>query len=292
MSLTIQQYALAHALDVSNGGHRMEPWPAALPDHLSPTSISKHQRCPEAFRQRYVLGRKERAGEGLAIGSAVHEALEYSFREKISTRDDLPTGALLDYYDDVAWPASLEEKEEVGLIIWDTTEELAHARGKLMLGEYHNQVSPRVQPLAVEQWIDVDFGAPVPVRGRYDVETEHEMIDIKTGKRKQSKPKEDWRVQGGIYHEHAGKPVAFHVVSATEKTSTVSIQTPLDTPRLLVAPSVAQRQRMRENVRMIAATIQFYFTVLGPEEPWPTLGEYHDWACDWCGFRSDCVAWQ
>ena len=30
----------------------------------------------------------------------------------------------------------------------------------------------------------------------------------------------------------------------------------------------------------------------GPDEPWPTTGRFHTWACDYCGFRGDCPAWK
>lgn len=288
MKLDVSQYALAHALDVAHGSHKMDGWHPGLPDHLSPTSIALFQRCPEAFRRRYVLRQKERPGESLTIGSAVHRALEWNFEQKIQSHVDRPTAELLDYFDDVAWGETLEDNVDTA---WDTTPELAHIRARKMSGEYHQQVAPRVQPLAVETRISIEFGAPIPVWGVFDVEEAEQMIDFKTAKQRRSTPKGDWKIQAAIYHEHARKPVDFHVISVTEKTGTVAVTTPLEQPALQVAPSDEQRDRMREDVRMIAGTISFYMAVLGPDSAWPTFGIHHDWACQYCGFRNSCPAW-
>jgi hypothetical protein len=59
-------------------------------DHLSATQISMLNRCPEQYRQRYVLGKKERPGAALIVGGAFHEAIETDFAWKISN------GELLD----------------------------------------------------------------------------------------------------------------------------------------------------------------------------------------------------
>jgi hypothetical protein len=59
-------------------------------DHLSATQISMLNRCPEQYRQRYVLGKKERPGAALIVGGAFHEAIEDGLRNKISN------GELLD----------------------------------------------------------------------------------------------------------------------------------------------------------------------------------------------------
>jgi hypothetical protein len=48
-------------------------------DHLSATQISMLNSCPEQYRQRYVLGKKERPGAALIVGGAFHEAIEDDF---------------------------------------------------------------------------------------------------------------------------------------------------------------------------------------------------------------------
>jgi hypothetical protein len=55
-------------------------------DHLSATQISMLNSCPEQYRQRYVLGKKERPGAALIVGGAFHEAIEDDFAWKIRRR--------------------------------------------------------------------------------------------------------------------------------------------------------------------------------------------------------------
>ena len=261
-------------------------------DHLSPSSLSMLRRCPRQFQERYIFGRKERPAEAPVIGSAVHAGLEVNFEQKIASHQDMPTATLLDWYSDVGFAAIVEEQQERSghEVYWDTDPERARTRGRVMLGEYHNLVSPRIQPLSVEGSFSIDMGAPVPVVGRYDIERAESAIDVKTGKRKQSKPKESWRIQGVVYREATGKPVEFHSLTATDNNA-VTIVTPLEAEELLVKPSDVERAVLRENVRTIAAEAILYMELLGPDEPWPTYGRFHDWACGYCGFRGECPAW-
>jgi hypothetical protein len=55
-------------------------------DHLSATQISMLNRCPEQYRQRYVLGKKERPGAALIVGGAFHEAIETDFAGRSERR--------------------------------------------------------------------------------------------------------------------------------------------------------------------------------------------------------------
>ena len=155
----------------------------------------------------------------------------------------------------------------------------------------HNSVSPRIQPLAVETKVSVDLGASVPVEGRADIVREVSTIDWKTGKSAQKKPKESWRIQAAVYREATGKPVEFHSISATTR-GTVSIWTPAEVEGLLLMPTDRERAEMRRTLASIEAQACLLMDRLGPDEPWPTYGRFHTWACDYCGFRSTCPAWE
>jgi hypothetical protein len=271
-----------------------ERWPSELPDHLSPSQIAMFRRCPRQYQERYIHGRKERPAEAPVIGTAVHAGLERNFEQKISSHEDLPAAELLAWFADVGWETTLEVEQAKGgeEIFWDSDPEKAMRRARAMLGEYHTAVAPRIQPTGIEGMIEVDFGVQVPVIGRFDIELDSGVVDIKTGKRKQSKPKEGWRIQAAVYGEATGKPVEFHSLTATEGRREVSIVTPLESEALLVNPSPVERAVIRSNIRMVAAEIAMCMRLLGPDEPWPTYGKFHDWACDYCGFRGDCPAWR
>lgn len=261
-------------------------------DHLSPSSLSMLRRCPRQFQERYLFGKKERPAEAPVIGTAVHAGLELNFGQKITSGVDMSTAELLTWYSDVGFDSTIEaEQAKAGdSIAWDTDPERAKVRGRVMLGEYHNLVSPRVQPVSVEGSFAIDLGAPVPIVGRFDIEEAQQVIDVKTGKRKTSKPKEAWRIQGAVYNKARGKPVAFHSVSATEGNA-VSIVTPLESEDLLIALDAHELDVMSQDVRALAALACLLFDLYGLNQSWPTWGRFHDWACSYCGFRSNCPAW-
>jgi hypothetical protein len=284
-TLDAAQYEVERALAEWN----LSPWL----DHLSPSSLSMIRRCPRQFQERYIHGRKERPAEAPVIGTAVHAGLERNFVQKINTHEDIPTHELLDWYSDEGFARTVAaEQEKAGTdVFWDTDPDAAMARGKKMLGEYRNQVAPRIQPLSVEGSVSVDLGIPVPVIGRYDLLRETSTVDWKSGKSAKRKPQESWRIQAAVYGEATGRPVEFHSISATER-GTVTIVTPLEAEALLVQPTARERAQIRRTVQAIGAEAVFYMRLFGPDEPWPTHGRFHDWACSYCGFRNDCPAWE
>lgn len=262
-------------------------------NHFSPSSLSLLRECPRKFQQRYIRLLRERPGESPVVGNAVHRALERNFAQKIASHEDIPTVELVDWYSDEGFADTLfREQERAGLdVTWDTSPEEAMGRGRKMLGAYRNEVAPRIQPLSVEGSFSVDLGIPVPVVGRYDLERDESAVDFKSSKQKTSKPKESWQIQASIYSQATGKPVEFHTLACTLKTSAVSIVTPLESEALLVAQSPRSIAESRRTIAAIVREACFYMACFGPEEDWPTYGRFHMFACDYCGFRADCPAW-
>jgi len=60
-----------------------EAWVGGYISHLSASSLRLLRVCPEAWRRRYILGERERPGEALVLGKAVHSALEHTHRQKV-----------------------------------------------------------------------------------------------------------------------------------------------------------------------------------------------------------------
>lgn len=262
-------------------------------EHLSPSSLGMLARCPEQWRQRYVLGRKERPGEALVIGTAVHLAAERNFAQKVSSYEDIPVADLVAWYDDVAFVTALSERQEDGEeVAWDTGPDGARLRGRAITSAYHSQVAPRVQPTSVETKVEADVGLPVPVLGYADCLTTTTVIDLKTSKQARREVKPEWRFQSAIYGSITGKPVDFHVCSASEKTHRATINTPLESSGLSVWMPPEARLEAARNVRAMAWMADHFYRTLGPDEPWPTTGMAHPWACGFCGFRAGCPAWK
>jgi PD-(D/E)XK nuclease superfamily len=290
--IDVTQYVAGSAIEIATSRAPFDATLGGRMDHWSASALTLEHRCPRAFQERYLFGKRERPAEAPVIGSAVHAGIEFNFAQKIISHEDVPVHELLAWYDDVGFESVIEhEQERAGVeILWDTSAEQARPRGKIMLGCYRNEVAPRIQPTGVEGSFSIDLGLDLPVVGRYDVERVESTIDVKTGKRKQTTPKPHWRIQAGIYGEATGKPIEFHSVTATER-NTVNVVTPLESPALLVAPTDNERARMRIDLRTIVAEASLYLELFG-DEPWPTYGTQHDWACSYCGFRKDCPAWE
>jgi len=290
MNLDARQYV---SLGVEPAGLLDIGWNLPL-KHLSASSIDMARRCPEQWRQRYILGRKERPAESPVMGTAVHAALERNFAQKIDSHVDLELVDLLAWYLDEGFArVCFDEQERAGEeILWDTGPEQTRQRGKFIVAAYHEHVAARIQPLKTESVFDIEWGLPVPVQGRFDLERESSTVDFKTGKQAARKPKESWRIQAAIYTEATGKPVEFHSLAASAKTNAVTITTPLEAEDLLVAPHELERQEMKRTLRAVAAELCLYMAMNGPDNPWPTYGRFHQWGCDYCGFRPGCIAWR
>jgi hypothetical protein len=261
-------------------------WPDKLPDHLSASQMTMFQRCPEQFRRRYVLGHRERPAAAMVWGSADHYAHEQNFTQKIHSGEDITEAdvkvAFAEGFDraidraggDVDWgdekPGDLKDK------------------GVELVGVYHRQVSPSIQPTAVEAKFSVQVpGVPVPVIGFVDVETEPVAIERKTAKAKVSEAKPDWLIAGLLYQAVTEKPVDWHV---SVKTKTPAVYTPVDAGKLRLEFHAAAVGRAERIVKSVARTLAAYYAEFGPDEPW-TGAITHPWACGFCGFKPTCYWW-
>lgn len=275
------------------GDPRSQDIPWVLPNkHVSASFLAMVERCPEQARHRYILGEKERPGEALVLGTAEWGAqVEGNYRQKIESHEDVPEPELLSYYDDKAWPDAIESKGGASEIQWNGTAEDARTMGRNMVQAYRRLVAPRIQPIAVEQEFKTHLApdVPIPLLAYVDLITEQKTREHKTSKRKVLKPKSDWRFQGRIYRALTGKGLEWEVVV---KNKTPAVYTALDSEDLYIPYSELESRQTVQMISRTAWTANYFMHVFGPDEPWPTWGLGDNWACDWCGFRSRCPAWQ
>lgn len=261
---------------------------------FSASSLRLLRVCPEAYRQRYILGRKERPGEALTLGSAFHDAMAFNFGPKVETREDKPVAEVVEYFHDVSWPQAVEKDGGEDTIRWDNKVDDVRRDGERMAQAYHHSVSPRIQPVEKpEQRFDLYVeGVPVPFVGYIDWVEEESVDDLKTGKQVQRKPDANWRMQGAIYSLVKGKPTHFHSVS---RAKTPSIATPLTDPEMAIPFRGDIADVTRSVLVDYAAQVEFLMERYGPDDAWPTSGIFMDYkggaACRFCGFRKDCPAW-
>lgn len=270
-----------------------EGWLDGYIQHFSASGLRLLKVCPEAWRRRYICGDKERPGEALVLGSAVHSAIGHSHQQKITSGEDLPVSEVVEFFHDAAWPEAVESDGGEDAIRWDKKPDDVRRDGERVTQAYHHKVSPTVQPIAVERKIEfVVPDVPVKFLGYIDWEEETHQSDLKTGKQVQRKPDAHWKLQGTIYTAATGKPTHFHSAS---RAQTPSIATPLTDPEMIVTPRQAQKETIETVLRDFAAQVEWYFHRYGPEEYWPTMGIFMDYrggpACNYCGYRPTCPAW-
>ena len=134
-------------------------------EHLSFSRVGMYLKCGEQFNRRYVKGEIAPPSGSLARGSCGHKALEVNFRQKVSTREDLPGEAIKDAYAD-SWEAKKYE------IAWSDTELKESSPGKLvgrykdtgigLVSLFHKELSPSILPVSVEEKITVEFNEDIP----------------------------------------------------------------------------------------------------------------------------------
>jgi len=280
------------ALDELLGPPPAQPagWPAELRQHLSASSLRMLATCPEQFRRVYIRGERQRPGAALVWGSADHYAHEQNFQQKIDSHEDIP-GADIELAFAEGFDRSISDNGGEDEVDWgeDRPGDLKD-RGVKLAATYHQQVSPRVQPVAVEKPVTLMLpGVVVPVVGRLDIQTEATVIEGKTATARKSKPEPQWRLQGALYQLATGLPLEWHVKT---KTKLPAVYTPREEPGLRF---VAGRPLLEATVlrvhRLVTGMLALYATY-GPDEPWPTGAPDYGWACDYCGFRPMCAWWQ
>ena len=285
-------------------------WPERI-QHLSATSIGMFRRCPEQFRQRYILGRKERPGEGLVVGSAFHEGVEYNYAQKIQSHEDRPVAEVVEYLQDVGVPKVLEEQGGAEEISWDSGDavkgvDLLRRDSERILIRYHEDVVPRIQPVSLEEQLYIhDPRLRVPIIGYIDVRSAYEMvmdntsvwvpdrvIDTKTGKQSVSKLKPSWMLQATIYSAMTNLPVEYHSIS---RAKVPKITTGLESSDMVFTPNEVKTENVIRSASQIAEMIAWMYSTYGPDETWPTMGRFADWSmsfspCTNCGYRKECPA--
>lgn len=155
----------------------------ALPkEHLSVSQINCYMRCPAQYKFRYVDGLILPPKTPLTKGKSVHKGIEHNYSQKIETRQDV----------------KLSEVQEVTAAefesLRDETDFDKSDPGKVkdetvsLVTLYHNEIAPKVQPVAVEKEVVVEFeNADYKLLGYIDVLDEEGFIrDTKTASKSPS----------------------------------------------------------------------------------------------------------
>lgn len=269
-------------------------------EHISASSLKMAVRCEEQWRQRYILGKKVPPGLPMLAGRADHAAIEHSMLQKIDSYEDLPVGEVRErFVSELEY--EVEKEGGIGEIeVRDAETPQAKQRaydelrvhGPQVVAVYHTLASPTIQPVAVEKEFHLEVpGLPVEVMGRIDLVAEGQevvtrrIIDRKRRARRTLKIEPEWSIQAEIYQLAEPVPHEWHLSVTTKEPQAV-----------FGAPELVQRvppqERSERLLRQLVAKLGWLYQRYGPDEPWPTSGKLHPWACGYCGYRDTCWGWQ
>jgi len=238
-------------------------------DHLSASQINTFRRCGKQWYYRYVEDLKIPPTGNLVLGSSIHKGLEVNFSQKIESQIDLALGDVLDVYS-TEFDARKQEIEEE----WDEGQEKDN--GVSLLTLYHQNISPTIQPILVEEGFSLQIDGH-KVIGYIDLVTAGQIIiDHKTSGRKYAEDVIDKDIQltayAMAYHEITGlwpREVGFNVMV---KTKTPSIQ------ELRGQRSEADAERFRRIAQDVARAIEADIYI-------PCDNSI---TCSWCGYKEIC----
>lgn len=270
--------------------------------HISASSLKMAVRCEEQWRQRYILGKKVPPSLGMLAGRADHKAIGESMTRKLTSGEDLPVSEVQDLYvqileDEVELEGGLSGLEGGSVDAFD--HERKH--GQEVVAVYHRSVSPTLQPVAIEQEFRIQVPElPVEVLGYVDLIADaaypnlfinnpgERIIERKRRKNASTKIVTEWTIQAEIYQ--LAYPLNHEWQISAYGTKRPTVVTALDSLTLLQAPrNPALTQRL---MQQLVAKLGWLYQRYGPDEPWPTSGKLHPWACTMCGYRPNCWGWQ
>jgi hypothetical protein len=268
-----------------------EGWPGQI-DHLSSSSITMLLRCPEQYRQRYILGKKDRPGAAAIWGRADHEAVAMHFGQVIDGKPGLSVADVQDQFI-TSFDAEVESMGWSEIDWRGTPSQVAASikdNGAYLAGLYRQNVADYVQPIGVELKFAVKQPHwPVEVIGYVDIEEADTLIDRKTTGRTESKPKPDWVVQSRIYQLAKPKVMHFHQSVKNERDKTRQ-QAYGVMPNMVVGLDPMRDLMTDKLVVQAMQTVKSHFLQYGPDETWPGALT-HPWACGYCGYAVTCQ-WQ
>ena len=276
-----------------------------IPQHISPNQVTTFLRCPEEWRQRYVLENQGRIGGGLLRGSAFHEAVAYTV-ENTREHGELPDlGEILDVAAE-AYEQDLDEKGGPGEVDWTDEGDLPPGEAKLESERKKDETIlftkayvPRLQELDLSSafsevpvntlvdgipfigFVDIILNARSilePGRGSA-AQDETVIVEPKTSASNHKTAQPHHIFQVGLYADMLGIPGTVDVVRTLKSGPDVCVN-PLTWPR-------GTDSRL-EIVASTGAWIQTLMRHPGPDAAWPMTGSQHLWACKTCPASETC----
>lgn len=254
-------------------------------DYISFSAISTYQSCPLRFFFKYVEGLEEKfTSSSLALGGAIHAAVEFHFNELMAGCSSPDQDTLLNAFWE-EWNTRGEAaeihfgKDEDLNAIGETADRVLTA---FRMSEF---ARPQGRILGVEEEVRQELIPGLPtILGRIDliIETDDalKIIDLKTARSR-------WTTEQA---ERAGEQLTLYAILANDIMPDKKVQlefaviTKAKTPTVECFPvplrrgRVARTKQVMEKVWAAVQSAHFY------PSPSPMI-------CPGCSFRSECSAW-
>jgi hypothetical protein len=198
---------------------------------LSPTQVRTFLGCSARWWFKYGLSLPDPKTSALALGCAVHRALEANFRDKIETKRDLDSLGVAALFR-AAWQDQVRQTEfrdeedpaEIGRV------------GEQLVATYMEEAAPQIEPAAVELDVESRIGG-VPVRGKVDLLDVHgRVIDVKTAARRPS----------GIAPDHAFQLATYrHITPGASGEARLDTLVKTKTVQLISQSCIVSNQDVR-----------------------------------------------
>jgi len=199
----------------------LHPELTAIRDWQSFSSLSTYIRCPLQYMFRYVEGIKTPPAIAMARGSAGHKGLETNYKQKITTRKDLPVDTVLD--------AVRDTFTQIEPLIQDWEDQKpGQVKDNVIkrVRKYQEDFAPDIQPVECEKEFILNIGKHKMKLYR-DLKDENNTIrDSKFSDKARSQSQTDNDLQGTIYTFVDSTPnFAFDCVTTNGVKTTVGKRT-------------------------------------------------------------------
>lgn len=240
----------------------------------SSSSLKTLLTCGLQFRFAHIEKIKERPRVRLLVGNATHGAAEVNLSQKITSEVDVPMDVMEDAFSTIfdAGVTEVEEPEELPAKAKDS--------GIKITRLYHTQVSPKLQPAAVEERVQFTINGRVYATA-LDVRTkDDEVLDLKTTQRKPNPAGHAFQVIGGA--------VAFR-----QKTGRTERDAGLD---FLIRKTKPEYLPIRwgpisnQAIGVFAKQIEHAENIIKRGDF--VANGIASYACSWCGYTAICPAYR
>jgi len=145
-------------------------------EYISYNQIRLYQDCPKKFYYHYIKDIKAPINEKTFVGVIFHKTIEEYFKNKIN-------GKILEREEVIEiFNSNFYEEKENSEVVWLTSIEKNKQRGILFVNYFLNNIAERIEPLMVEEDIEVySSELEVNIKGIIDlIEKDFSITDFKT----------------------------------------------------------------------------------------------------------------